>query len=748
MARQRGAGCAASLLLVVVPQLLLLLAAAPSRSNFAVAARISSEHRLAKENALAQQEIGGEDAAAVAAGAGGGVGGSAGASGGAWSRRQLLTPRGGKPDKPPGGKTDKPAGGKTSGKPGKSDSWQGDTQQAVKATPGKHQAYPPSAPTPQLNEGAQQDDQGADGLKHAGSDTGAYYYYQPQPATTAALASTATAPKAPASTEPPASPTPPPTYPGTYGGGTYPPSYPPPSPPPSSAGYFELLPLTAPNVALAMANIPYTRRYWFLERAYGPGENFGTAPTTGTLDLDSGEKLKYNALYNPGCSGTVILPDGRLHTFGGDAMSPVRNLADGRNKIMAFDPSSTATVQLGTMQKNRWYPSPIVLSTGKVLIVGGSNACLLPPTWPFAELWDPAAPASPTVNVTMPETFVKFMGLNWYPFMQLLPNGDILWFVEKGGAITDGDFNNIMDLPPFPDSITHCTMFPKTSSISVLAMGPPTYDLSFVIFGGGDCSGKLTAQAASTSLRLDISKWEVEDMLGIPRVMGDSTLLPNGKVLLHGGAQFGGANAGDGWSTKANFQSLMYDPYKPVGQRYSKMDFSPIARVYHSANCLDPSGKVLVAGCENCGAYQQLAEGMSLSPDAPLEHRIEWAIPAEIAPGVTRPLITYAAPAVNRGVTITISYSYPGIDFITGAALAAPCAATHSLNMNQRVICLDVENIMPGKVAITAPPPGLFGQALLGPHLLFLIGAGGTYSEGVWITITDAPSASNGGSSW
>ena len=28
-------------------------------------------------------------------------------------------------------------------------------------------------------------------------------------------------------------------------------------------------------------------------------------------------------------------------------------------------------------------------------------------------------------------------------------------------------------------------MFPKTSSISVLAMGPPTYDLSFVIFGGG-----------------------------------------------------------------------------------------------------------------------------------------------------------------------------------------------------------------------------------------------------------------------
>ena len=168
-------------------------------------------------------------------------------------------------------------------------------------------------------------------------------------------------------------------------------------------------------------------------------------------------------------------------------------------------------------------------------------------------------------------------------------------------------------------------------------------------------------------------------MLGVARVMGDSTLLPNGKILLHGGAQvrvgatgrcvcgedeagpegrgasacclawldsrvhgapsdkrmqtarsthayltyimptryacaqtymltydgtpatphlseqMGHANAGPA-ATKANFQSLMYDPYKPAGQRYSKMDFAPIARVYHSANCLDVTGKVLVAG--------------------------------------------------------------------------------------------------------------------------------------------------------
>ena len=46
------------------------------------------------------------------------------------------------------------------------------------------------------------------------------------------------------------------------------------------------------------------------------------------------QKLQFNAIFNPGCSGTIILPDGHLHTFGGDVLSPVRNLQDGRNKIM------------------------------------------------------------------------------------------------------------------------------------------------------------------------------------------------------------------------------------------------------------------------------------------------------------------------------------------------------------------------------------------------------------------------------
>ncbi len=47
---------------------------------------------------------------------------------------------------------------------------------------------------------------------------------------------------------------------------------------------------------------------------------------------------------------------------------------------------------------------------------------------------------------------------------------------------------------------------------------------------------------------------------------------------------------------------LVYDPYAPLGSRYRALEPSPIARMYHSATCLHPTGEVLVVGCESCGA--------------------------------------------------------------------------------------------------------------------------------------------------
>ncbi|PNH06684.1 hypothetical protein TSOC_006900 [Tetrabaena socialis] len=234
--------------------------------------------------------------------------------------------------------------------------------------------------------------------------------------------------------------------------------------------------------------------------------------------------------------------------------------------------------------------------------------------------------------------------------------------------------------------------------------------------------------------RLNCCRWQVEDMLGIPRVMGDATSLPTGKVTLHGGAQKGKANASPTSSSTPNSMSLMYSPENAEGERYEKYSFGPIARVYHAAACLDISGKILLAGSETSyGNETTLPPGMSPSLTAPLEYRLEFAVPREIGPGSNRPIILSAPASIIPDRVFNVKFLYTGGP-LYGASIVAPCASTHSLNINQRVIILEIVQTLPGGfVQIAAPPADLFGKAALGYYMLFLLGQGGTYSEGVWL---------------
>ena len=88
--------------------------------------------------------------------------------------------------------------------------------------------------------------------------------------------------------------------------------------------------------------------------------------------------------------------------------------------------------------------------------------------------------------------------------------------------------------------------------------------------------------------------------------------------------------SGAGDAQDANSQNLMYDPdVVAPAQRYSPLDFEPIARVYHSALCLDKSGGLLVAGCETCGPWQNLVS------------RLPAALPGSVSKGVrvARPVL-------------------------------------------------------------------------------------------------------------
>ncbi|KAG2491457.1 hypothetical protein HYH03_010243 [Edaphochlamys debaryana] len=456
----------------------------------------------------------------------------------------------------------------------------------------------------------------------------------------------------------------------------------------------------------------------------------------------------YNPVKNPGCAGFLIMPDEKITLFGGDVGSTPRALGDGRFYIQKFDAATVSNVQVTQMQKPRWYPTPLRLHDGKVLIVGGSEFCLKGQKWNISEVWDPANPTAPTASVLLPPNFALNMGYNWYPTILLFPKGEVMWFVEKDGSVTDKNFDVLFDLPKIP--VSYCTQFPNTSSVAELAWYPPYDRMRFMLFGGTGCKATTATTAATTSLRLEIyyckthpsglcvDAWVVEDMLSIPRVMGDATTLPNGKVYLHGGSQKGGANAGSA-SSLGNWQNLMYDPEAPEGSRYSKWAFCAIPRAYHAGSCLDQNGKILIAGSENSGSYQLTRPDMSLPNGTIKDLRLQWAVPTEIGPTRQRPVIVSAPGTVTRGTDFTVTYTYPE-GAIEGGTLVTACASTHSLNMNSRVIMLaKVKDVppsgsTPGVVTLAAPPAGLFGEAFKGAQLLFLRGQAGTYSEAVWVT--------------
>ncbi|GLC36639.1 hypothetical protein PLESTM_000483800 [Pleodorina starrii] len=524
---------------------------------------------------------------------------------------------------------------------------------------------------------------------------------------------------------------------------------PPPPPPPAvlpPAATYETLNFSAPIITTALLQVPSagprSRKYFAYWRAFNDTQDKSAA--TFDLDFDRIGTL-FRTPFDQFCNGPIVLPDGSPAVFGGNRLGN-KAQRDGRKMISVYN-EATKSFQLAGSRRlayDRWYPTTCITADNKVLIVGGTPEADKGPKVPEAELWDPARPNNVTIMVKMPPAFFAASWFNWYPFIALLPGGEIIWWGDRGGSITNKNFSEIYVFPQLPDSFPYRTMYWYTSSIVLNALKPDVNgeynSWSMTIFGGAPLDANWTTPAANASARLDMyycgsgicdNGWVIEDM-GQGRVMATTTVLPNGKVLVHGGGRVGRA----GWrknfvpgpkgvymSTHPAFQDLMYDPDAPTGSRYTLTATLDIVHMYHASSCLDLSGKVITSGCETCGMTGTLAPDLPANisrSKSDYDYRISMATPAEIGPSVQRPVIVHAPSIITRGSIFNVTFNYTGP--ITGATLAAPCANTHSINMNQRVLFLPA-------------------AAHLGYYQLFLLGAntatGRTYSEGIWVQMAD-----------
>lgn len=100
--------------------------------------------------------------------------------------------------------------------------------------------------------------------------------------------------------------------------------------------------------------------------------------------------------------------------------------------------------------------------------------------------------------------------------------------------------------------------------------------------------------------------------------------------------------AGFGLGTDPNLSAILYDPTKTVGQRFSILGNTIVARLYHSEATLLPDGRVLVSGSDPEDA------------ENPEEFRIEVYIPPYLNQGFKQPTFTITETDWELGGTYTI----------------------------------------------------------------------------------------------
>lgn len=319
---------------------------------------------------------------------------------------------------------------------------------------------------------------------------------------------------------------------------------------------------------------------------------------------------------NAFCAGGAFLANGTLLAVGGNGnlswLDPT--VTDGWRGIRyltrsASDNSSNGAnwVEPGNqLDTARWYPSVQILPDGTIFVASGSLNGLDPAQHannnPTYEILDQNGI---TQGQSIPmEILVKSQPYYMYPFIHLLPDGNLFIFVSKSSEIFNFSSNTtIQSLPDLPGEYR---TYPNTGTSVLLPLSSSNnWSAEILICGGGayqdltsptDAScGRITHLSSqnSNSNNNKNPTWEL-DSLPQGRTMLDNILLPDGTILFLNGAHIG--SQGFGLADDPLLQVLIYEPFAPFGSRWTTGANSTIPRLYHSIATLLLDGSVLVAG--------------------------------------------------------------------------------------------------------------------------------------------------------
>ncbi|KAK9277337.1 hypothetical protein L1049_006878 [Liquidambar formosana] len=446
------------------------------------------------------------------------------------------------------------------------------------------------------------------------------------------------------------------------------------------------------------------------------------------------------------CSSGSVSPDGTLIQTGG--------YNDGERVIRTFSPCDDdqcdwTELKSEYLSVRRWYATNQILPDARIIIVGGRNVF----NYEFYPKDTAGSASSSPANYYMQflkETRDAKEENNLYPFLHLLPDGNLFVFANRRSISFDYKRNRVVrEFPAIPGDKRN---YPSTGSSVLLPLilsgskGTQSPEAEVLVCGGAPAGSFPKAEkgnyvtASKTCGRIKVTdpqpEWAMEDM-PMPRVMPDILLLPTGDVIIINGASRGTA----GWedATDAVLNPVLYSTYEPnPTRRFTQLNPSTIPRMYHSSAVLLPDGRILVGGSNPHRAYN------FTSYPYPTELSLEAFSPHYLAPLFShlRPSILSVeieGKTVSYGqvfsVTFGLTMYHPDLGITVH--MMTPSFTTHSVAMNQRMLVLNVAEVVQlslfaYKVVVSGPtaaevaPPGYY--------MLFVVHAG-TPSHAVWVKV-------------
>lgn len=386
--------------------------------------------------------------------------------------------------------------------------------------------------------------------------------------------------------------------------------------------------------------------------------------------------------YDQFCSAHVFLADGRMFDAGGHIVDFV-----GLAKASTYDAATNTWAGAPDMNAGRWYPTATALPNGDALVVSGqidttTGVNTLPQVYQAAaNTWRDLSAAR--------------LNLELYPMMFVAPNGKVI----NVGPGTTTRYLDTVGSGAWSFVGNH--IFSSSRSYGSAVMYAPG---KILVVGGGDPP---TATAEVIDLNASAPAWRAVPSMSIARRHLNTTLLPDGTVLVTGGS------SGSGFDNRTTpvFTAELWDP---ATERWTTLSSASVGRFYHSSAVLLPDGRVLSTGGEG-------------------KTDVEVFSPPYLFKGGTRPTISGMPASVGYAQKFTVQS--PDATSIGKVTLIRLPSVTHAFNQNQRLNVLQfAQGAATGTIDITTPADA--NLAPPGDYLLFAVNSTGVPSVGTLVRLS------------